>query len=324
MKLFNIDFHISVIADLRSLLGELGHQVDSLSLSNHTWVFGRKKDRVPALDGMSAYSFGNRECNRFFQAEGERLSQYDGFIVTHTPCLAGLYESTGKPVICVVSTRYDTFCRTVKSRAWLEETLTRMHRTGQLLLLTNNAYDAWHVTKHLGIKPEIIPSYCGYTRAFWAIPKKPPFLHGRWDLGGLRRLPHPHTWQEVAEAACCVTVPYNASLMSMFERHTMGMPLAVPSPQWVFDHPASLSELRHQGKPDTTEIEAAMRLADWYSGELPGITFFHDEAYLRGLLRQGVPPVHGIAQRKERIMELWRQALGKLDSLRRAEPSSRK
>src|SRR6478609_4037885 len=84
MKFFNIDFHISVIADIKSLFAELGHSVDTRSLSNHTWVFGRDMDLVPGLDGMSTTSFGQSECDRFYKHERNNLEQYDGFIVTHT------------------------------------------------------------------------------------------------------------------------------------------------------------------------------------------------------------------------------------------------
>lgn len=308
MKFFNIDFHISVIADVRSLLGELGHIVDSLSLSGHTWVFGKQPDRIPSLDGMSRTAFGQRECDKFYQAEKGCLADYDGFIVTYPTCLAGLYEKTGKPVIAVVATRYDIFNRTPESKEWLDATLHRMHASGQLILLTNNAYDAWDCERRLGINPQVIPSICGYTGVMWA-PKNPPFLHGRVDLCGLQRLRNRHSWNDVATSAACVSVPYNASLMSIFERHTMGMPLAIPSPEWVLRNPSSLTDLRVAGEPDACEIEAATRLADWYCGELQGITLFDSEEHLSELLRSGLPPVTGMDTRKRRVLDQWQTLL---------------
>jgi len=35
MKFFNIDLHISVIADLRRIFNDLGHEVDDWTLSEH-------------------------------------------------------------------------------------------------------------------------------------------------------------------------------------------------------------------------------------------------------------------------------------------------
>ena len=41
---FNIDLHISVIADLKNIFESLGHEVESKSLSGHTWVFEKPQD----------------------------------------------------------------------------------------------------------------------------------------------------------------------------------------------------------------------------------------------------------------------------------------
>ena len=46
-------------------------------------------------------------CDTFYERYQHELSVYDGFIVTHTPCFAMLYERWNKPVICVASTRYE-------------------------------------------------------------------------------------------------------------------------------------------------------------------------------------------------------------------------
>lgn len=307
MKFLNIDFHASVIEDVRGFLEPLGHTIDALSLSNHSWVFGKPKDVVPGLFRASPMAFGQAECDRFHEIEAERLEDYDGFIVTHSPCLAGLYERTGKPVICVVSTRYNTFCLTPASRMWLDDLLVRMHGSGQLTLLANNAYDAWHVHNHLGIMPEVVPSYCGYTGETWSGPKAPSFLHGRWPLLGLCQLRRGHSWQDVADAAACVCIPYNVSLMSIFERHTMGIPLVMPSREWLDRHPESLSQLRHYNKPTDEELQAALLYADWFCGELPGITFFDSEEHLARILEAGAPPVIGMTERKERIAALWKK-----------------
>jgi hypothetical protein len=309
MRFFNIDFHISVIADVKLQLETLGHRVDSLSLSNHTWVFGRQKDQVPSLDGMSLYAFGQAECNRFFAAERRRLADYDGFIVTHTPCLAGLYEQTGKPVICVVSTRYDGFCQTPESRAWLENLLLRMHFCGQLILLANNAYDAWHVERQLGIRPLIIPSICDYTGLKWDGAKTPAFVAGRIDLPGLKRLPRGHSWQDVADAACCVTIPYNVSLMSVFERHAMGLPMLMPSGLWTLLHGESLADLAGGAIPTSEELEAAAALSDWHSESLPGISFFDSLDEIPAMLREGVPMTTGQQERKEAALIQWSEVI---------------
>jgi hypothetical protein len=39
MKFFNIDCHISVIADIKNIFENLGHQVDQWSISGHRHIF---------------------------------------------------------------------------------------------------------------------------------------------------------------------------------------------------------------------------------------------------------------------------------------------
>ena len=46
MKFFNIDLHISVIEDIKTIFADLGHQVDSKCMSYHAWVLGRTTDKV--------------------------------------------------------------------------------------------------------------------------------------------------------------------------------------------------------------------------------------------------------------------------------------
>ena len=51
MRFFNIDLHISVIADIKKLFKELGHRVDDISLSGHHAIMGRNQEHVYAFEG---------------------------------------------------------------------------------------------------------------------------------------------------------------------------------------------------------------------------------------------------------------------------------
>ena len=50
MKLFNLDCHISVIADLKKIFEDLNHQVTSWSVSGHNWVFDREPSKVDVVN----------------------------------------------------------------------------------------------------------------------------------------------------------------------------------------------------------------------------------------------------------------------------------
>ncbi|MAF35772.1 hypothetical protein CL622_01495, partial [archaeon] len=107
MKFFNVDLHISVIEDIKTIFHDLGHEVDSKCMSFHTWVFNRTVDHVDGIDQNNWRDISPEMCDRFYDRYKDELSKYDGFIVTHTPCFSLLYEKFNKPIITVASTRYE-------------------------------------------------------------------------------------------------------------------------------------------------------------------------------------------------------------------------
>ena len=105
MKFFNIDLHISVIEDIKTIFNDLGHQVDSKCISSHTWVLGRSVDKVDIIGQNNWANICPKMCDDFYERYKDELSEYDGFIVTHTPSFSLLYERFNKPIITVASTR---------------------------------------------------------------------------------------------------------------------------------------------------------------------------------------------------------------------------
>ena len=61
IKLFNIDLHISVIADIKDIFNKLSDNIEitDWSISGHTWVINRKKADVKIIN------FRNLEKNGY-------------------------------------------------------------------------------------------------------------------------------------------------------------------------------------------------------------------------------------------------------------------
>lgn len=53
MNFFNIDCHVSVIADLKKIFENLGHEVTSWSISGHNWVFGNYPKKIEIINEHS-------------------------------------------------------------------------------------------------------------------------------------------------------------------------------------------------------------------------------------------------------------------------------
>ena len=107
MRLFNLDLHISVIEDVKTILTDLGHTVDSKSLSGHTWVFGREPDHIDVVSQENWRTLNQEMCDAFHKRYAEELSSYDGFLVTYPPAFSLLFEKFEKPIFVVAATRYE-------------------------------------------------------------------------------------------------------------------------------------------------------------------------------------------------------------------------
>ena len=75
MKLFNVDCHVSVIADLKNIFKNLGHDVTSWSLSGHTWVFNESSTPVDIIGNNNWKSLDQEKCDKFYQRYFEAYRQ---------------------------------------------------------------------------------------------------------------------------------------------------------------------------------------------------------------------------------------------------------
>lgn len=245
MRFFNIDQHISVVADLKKIFSDLGHTIDDVCLSGHASVMGRQRDSVPMLDGDKWCGFVQRHAwNEFFETYPD-LDQYDGFICCYPPIFSYLYKRYNKPIIIDIPIRYEYPCQS-SAKDWNEfnEYLREGISEKKIHLVANNLYDAKYTEAFLGQSVEHIPSICEYTNAMYARNKN-VFLYysakpfNEFAGTNVKRkhdeLKFGHTWQEVAEYAGIIHFPYNISTMSTFEQYTANIPIFCPSINFILE-----------------------------------------------------------------------------------------
>ena len=255
MKFFNIDQHVSVIADVAHIFKNLGHQVDDWSLSGHAWVLGKPKPQIMLSDGTQLTCSGvcsQEVCDKFYEANKDKLSQYDGFIAAYPVEFAMLYERFNKPIIVVNCIRYDhpnTFHPALRDR--LNNFLKTRHEAGKLYYVCNNKGDLWYTEYFTGIKGMHIPSLCEYNNAKYTGTKNQYVIHDRSEisvpgnlcvsLGQLRTSAWKYTWENLYSYKGIVHIHYHNGSMSTFEQYTANVPLFCPSKKYG-------KELFHQGK----------------------------------------------------------------------------
>lgn len=349
MKLFNLDLHATVIKDLIDLFDGFGHQVDNWSISSHSWVHGWEQKEVDVLNQFTWQHLNENMCKRFYERYKDELSVYDAFIVTHTPSFALLYREFNKPVITVASTRYEApFSGSKRHWEWLNDSIQDLSRRQLLTRVANNKYDQQYCQLFTGLSWTHIPSYCGHINVLWN-PEQPSFLvDSRMLTVRLKNVSLVHKkslgrfeWADLVKYAGIIVIPYNASIMSIFEYYTAGIPLFFPSRKFCMELyedcsglgvlsdlswlqisgatdgsvlPAGENDPNHYKNPEV--VEHWLGHADWYDREwMPYIIHFDSFADLEEKIKSA--DLAGISEkmrlhnqiRKQKIEMLWNQEL---------------
>jgi|688.fasta_scaffold02955_24 hypothetical protein len=246
-RVFNLDLHTSIIADLKMGAAQLNVSVKNWSISQGNKVFRKflwVPDPVRVINSSSWDRLNPEMVERFTSHYSSFLKSFDGFIVTHTPFFSQIYESLGKPVLIVAGTRYE-WPLTQRPSSW--ETFDRYLRastdSGDLILAANNLADSDYIKYYSGVTPSYVPSLCDYTGQTWdgqichflviarstqLIEEVSKATNNLWVDSKLVLGQH-YSWSDLAKGKALFVVPYNVSTMTLFELAAMGVPVVVPS-----------------------------------------------------------------------------------------------
>jgi hypothetical protein len=247
---------VAVSADVRVALERRRLSLTDWSISGHTWVFGRRRDPVAVVNERTWSAFGPAMINRFRRAYGSYLAGFRGFVAAYPPCFALLYRAFGRPTLAIAATRYEwPFTHDAARWAWLDESLREGVDEGWLTLVANNRADADYLESYTGLRPTVIPSACSYIAPTYSGRKAAALVSTRNEDFAARvcrelrseamplrsALGPRYTWAQLYDHRALVLIPYNVSLMALFEHYTANMPIYVPDrrflKQLVAEHP---------------------------------------------------------------------------------------
>lgn len=245
MRLFNLDAHISVIADVEHIFTHLYPDVEitKWSLSGHTWVFGDNSIPVDVLNENTWDSIDHDLIAKFHKRYDNFLSLFDGFICGFPPVFSLLFEKYNKPIFMVNATRYEMpfhLKPNPSMKRFFEERLLAMQEKGQLIAVSNNKGDREYLHEATGVNSLHIPSLCKYTNAEYAPTKKEFILFSKQKINAIEGLlPYKtlgrYSWEELYSYQGFVHLPYEISTMSIFEHYSANVPLFMPSPRLLKD-----------------------------------------------------------------------------------------
>lgn len=321
MKFFNIDLHISVIEDIKTIFSQLGHEVISRSLSGHTWVFNRKTDTIDIINRETWRYLDQDICDQFYNRYKDELYSYDGFIACYPPSFALLYEKFNKPIFIIAATRYEhPFSNDPVRWNWLDNKLKTMIDSGQIIPIANNKYDKFYCEHFLDREFFHIPSFCGYTQAKY-IGSKESIVSGRTKIDGMLHISDlgRFEWKDLYSHQSIIHIPYNVSIMSIFEQYAANVPLLFPTIEFGKKIKGYLSELLFSPNLRINEslidIES-IKLADFYDKEwMPNIQYYDSINSLKFQIKNlSFNEVSNNMnqfnkQRKEKIIQLWRSVI---------------
>ncbi len=283
-SLFSLDLHVGVTPDLAHGLRALDCHVQSWSISSHNHLRqnpGRVPDPVAIVNSWTWRDLDEARIVRFQRRYGRFLRTFDGFVVTHVPAFAQLFQPFDRPMLIVISTRYED-PYTASPSAWqkLNSELRELLSSGRALIMANNSADADYFQHFVGVQVPVIPSLCMEPSRVWRGIQDGQkfFFSGRMSSpalmedcrsSGVPVLEQPFNWHDVLGAAEIFVIPQNVSTMLLFELATAGVPVAVPSPGWLknlWSQGLALQELTFTQlrSLDPTSV-ANDRLLDWES-----------------------------------------------------------
>ncbi len=321
MRFFVLDCHSSATNDIKSILEILGHEVVYWPISVYFQkIFGHDK-RQPEIINASTWLDLNKEmCDQFSEKYESYLSQFDGFIVSAFSSFALLFERFDKPIIVVNAVRYE-IPFTDKPASWdlLNQFLVDGVKRHKIFLVSNNKGDAIYLKKATGLDSELIPSLGLYTNAKYSgknnayvfhNPKKNPFIETFKSYLRLDSLihspPENYLWQTLYDYKGIIHIPYQVSIMSLFEQYSANVPLFFPSKEclialqslapanvlneisffWLLKKiPPSQTPGDLNNLSDPNVVKFWIDSADYYDKEnMPYIQYFDSPQHLKFLL----------------------------------------
>jgi hypothetical protein len=337
MKFFNIDLHISVIADIKNIFESMGHQVDSLSLSGHSWVFNKNNNDTKIINAQNWKNIDESMCDQFYETYRDLLKSYDAFICAYPPAFSLLYEKFNKPIIVVAATRYEyPFTNSFHKWTYLNKYL----KNKNIIKIVNNKFDKRYCELFTNSDWKYIPSLCDYTGVKYNKKQNKSILFSKkLNINNLinKDFLGKYSWKDLYSYKSIVHIPYNYSTMSIFEQYTANVPLLFPTKKLLlqlFMQFLAMSEISFRQilglKPESlfnnfkdpniysniNTFYENIDLCDFYDSEwMPFITYFNKIEDIENIIENlncieiSANMTLKNIERKQKIYSLWKEVL---------------
>lgn len=314
MNLYNIDMHISVIHDIKTIFNKLGHTIESICMSGHTWVNNEEPKTTEVINNSNWKNINQEMCDNFYNKYKDKLKHIDAFIHSYPPAFALLFEKFNKPIITIACTRFEYPC---EDKNWLISGLSRLKKNNQIIPITNNLFDKKHCEVYTNFEWKHISSLCDYMKVRYKptnnfiIWSKSIYFNNK--LIEKFNIENKYNRNDNVKYKGIIHIPYNISIMSAFEQYYCNIPLFVPTVECLnnWRDKNVLSELYFNNNSDFKWIE----LSDWYDDDnMPYTVKYKNEEDLYNKLDCDCEEISGKMYefnkiRKNKIYNQWESVL---------------
>jgi hypothetical protein len=248
-------YYFSPIQDLKNILIPLGVKFFDKSLSYSCSRTGTCYSPLRILtreNGMNPSDEISSEFYEYYQNQIE-MNLVDAFVCFHPAGMCELYMPFNRSIIVIASTRYELARFTPKQWTKLNENLKKISQDPKNVIAANNLYDAEYIRYFTGINATVLPSLCNYTNVDYHPQRKEfllaPIHASNFDslfqkllknsfeqhstnniqIVPIRQIYHDYKYEDLANHPAIIHVPYQVSIMSLFEQYRMNIPLVFPS-----------------------------------------------------------------------------------------------
>jgi hypothetical protein len=205
-------------------------------------------------------------CSEFYEFYKDQIEMnvVDAFVCFHPAAMCELYMPFDRSMIIIASTRYEL--GRFESSEWKKwnENLIKISQNPKNVIAANNLYDAEYIRYFTGINVTLLPSFCNYTNSVYN-PKRKEFLlasiHSKSfelifnkllkesldryytkqiQIVPIRTIYRNYEYSDLINHPAIIYVPYQVSVMSLFEQYRMNIPLVFPSldllTQWHYEY----------------------------------------------------------------------------------------
>lgn len=246
------DFHISTIGNVKKLLQGGGVTFIDKSLSGHCHTTGTCAIDLKILNQGNGISPDEATRRQFADAYAND-TQFGGVDVVmcfHPSAMCELFMGMNKRLFVIATTRYEMGRESAEQWSQWNANLLKIYSDKMNVVAANNLYDANYIEFFTGIRPLLLPSfiavedkYAGnstdilvaemHSSSSGAIMSQLKQLSPR--LRSMRDKYERYTFSQLCENSAIVHFPYQTSIMSLFEQYSMGIPILVPTPEFLWE-----------------------------------------------------------------------------------------